>query len=320
MTLPWKRRALALVVSPALLAGAATISLGGALATAPAASAYDRASLSGDRETVLDRPFADDSPWNTPIPAGADFWSTSTFRGDPGWVNLNESSIPVYFGSWSDPVLTVRTPRGTFQVHAPASLSPVSGSDRTVTVVDLTNRTVTDFWQLYRRGGTSFGASLGIQTSLDGAGFGTGRTKAGVRSSGASALGGLITGANLRDGRIDHALAIAASSTDLSGSFVYPAVSTDSGAKYSNRGSLPMGTRIGIPRGTPKPAGLSRIGSMVWDAFTQYGGYLVDRTGGFALFADPKSVSQSDVDPLHAWWDGGSDLQLIIPRLQVVAG
>jgi hypothetical protein len=319
MTLPWKRRALALVVGPALVAGAATISVGGVLATAPAASAYDRDALSSDRETVLDRPFADDSPWNTRIPAGADFRPTSVFRGDRGWVNLNESSIPVFFGTWSDPVVTVRTPRGTFKIHAPASVGPVSGSDRTVTVVDLTNRTVTDFWQFYRSGGTTFGASLGIQTDLDGAGFGTGRTKAGVRSSGASALGGLITGANLRDGRIDHALAIAASSADLSGSFVWPAVSTDSGAKYSNRGSLPMGSRIGIPPGTPKPAGLSRIGSMVWDAFSQYGGYLVDRTGGFALFADPKSVSESDVDPLHAWWDGGSDLQQIIPRLQVVS-
>ena len=43
-----------------------------------------RDALSSDRETTLDRPFADDSPWNTRIPAGADFRYTSSFRGSPG--------------------------------------------------------------------------------------------------------------------------------------------------------------------------------------------------------------------------------------------
>jgi hypothetical protein len=73
-----------------------------------------------------------------------------------------------------------------------------------------------------------------------------------------------------------------------------------------------MGTRLAIPPGTKKPA-LSSVGSMVWDAFVRYGGYLVDRTGGFAMYAEPTTVSSSQMSPLV------SDLSKIIPYLRVVS-
>jgi hypothetical protein len=276
-----------------------------------AVSTMGAADAAAPVDSIQARPFSSSSPWNAAVSSGARFTYTSEFSGDRGWVNTGQSSFPVYYGSSSDPLLTFTTGRGTFKVHAPSSLKPASGGDASVTVVDLTNRTVTDFWQVYRKSTTTFGATGGVQTKLDGTGFGSGGVKAGVRSSGANGLGGLITGTNLKWGKIDHALAIAASSGQLSRTFKWPAVSTDSSAS-SNYGTLPMGTRLAIPPGTKKPA-LSSVGSMVWDAFARYGGYLVDRTGGFAVFAEPNTVSSGQMSPLV------SDLAKIIPYLRVVS-
>jgi hypothetical protein len=269
-------------------------------------------------DAVLARPFGDSSPWNSQIGPGASYTPTSTFAGDAGWINTDQSSFPVYFGGGGDPVLTFVTGTGTYQLHAPAGLVPAGGSDANATVVDLTNDTVTDFWILTRTGPTTFAAAGGVQTSLDGTGFGTltakGKVRAGTRASGSSGLGGMITGANLSAGRIDHALAIAASGADMVAQFVAPAVTMDSDAASSYSGTLPMGTRLAIPPGTPKPA-LSPIGSMVWDAFVRYGGYVVDRTGGFAIFGEPNTVSPGAVAGLVR---GSSDLRQIVPALQVV--
>ena len=71
--------------------------------------------------------------------------------------------------------------------------------------------------------------------------------RAGVRASGASWLGGLVTGENLRQGAIDHTLAIAVGSNDLKAAFVPPAVEFDANGASTYTGTLPMGTRLGIP-------------------------------------------------------------------------
>jgi hypothetical protein len=201
-----------------------------------AVSTMGAADAAAPVDSIQAKPFTSSSPWNTPVPSGARFTYTSEFSGDRGWVNSSQSSFPVYYGSWSDPLLTFYTGKGTFTVHAPSSLKPAVGGDASVTVVDLTNRTVTDFWQVYRKSTTSFGASGGVRTSLDGTGWGSNGVRAGVRSSGASGLGGLITGTNLKWGRIDHAVAIAASSGQLSKSYKFPATGTDSSA-YNNYGT-----------------------------------------------------------------------------------
>jgi hypothetical protein len=298
-----------------------------ATTAAPAPATTTAPQTSGwTKQQVLTKPFNSSSYFNRPIAAGTTFTRTSSFAGDPGWVNDEQSSLPVFFGSTSDPLTTVtlqNNPSGirSVKLHVPANAQPAPGSDSLILIVDLTTGDSWDLWNATRTGSTSFTAALGIKTNLAGTGFGnpSGPVKAGTRASGASSLGGLITGENLKAGKIDHALAIAADNGNLMAKIVYPAVTGDNGWQTAYKGSLPMGTHLGIPKSTAKPAGLSSIGSMVFDAFQNYGGYLLDRTGGFAIFAEPNTVSPSQVDPLRAYWNsGGSDLQKIIPLLQVV--
>jgi hypothetical protein len=269
------------------------------------------------------RPFTATSPWNTPIPANSTYTSTHALDGDPGWMNYDECSIPVYIGAATDPMTTVSTPVRTVTLPVPAAAVPTTCDDHNFTIVDPAHHQTMDVWRATRTGPRSFTAELIVTTDLGGTGFGTvtssGVVKAGVRSSGASELGGLVTSEDIARGRIEHALAIGLSSDEVSKTFVAPATGTDQGASV-NTGTIPMGSRLAIPRTVPKPAGLSPLGSMVWDAFVDYGGYVVDRTGeGLALCAEAVRVSAADVAPLRTWWDGPpSDLEQIVPVLTVV--
>src|SRR5207342_3013801 len=58
------------------------------------------------QQQVMLKPFAPSSPWNTPIPAGARFTRTGTFAGDSGFMTSEKNSVPLYFASPSDPILT----------------------------------------------------------------------------------------------------------------------------------------------------------------------------------------------------------------------
>ena len=146
-----------------------------------------------------------------------------------------------------------------FQVRGPAALTPANDADLEVTIVDLGTNHVWDFMGVARTGATTFSATAYGDGDLDGTGFGYfpagggTRVRAGVRASGASWLGGLVTGENLRQGAIEHALAIAVGSNDLKAAFVPPAVEFDGNGASTYTGTLPMGTRLGHPARHPPP-------------------------------------------------------------------
>ena len=282
------------------------------------------------QQQVMLKPFAPTSPWNTPIPAGARFTRTATFAGDSGFMTSEKNSVPLYVASPTDPILTFTVAKGSgnvvFQVRGPAALTPANDADLEVTIVDLATKHVWDFMGVARTGATSFRATAYGDGDLNGTGFGYfpagggTRVRAGVRASGASWLGGLVTGENLRQGAIDHALAIAVGNDDLKAAFVPPAVEFDANGASTYQGTLPMGTRLGIPPGTPRPAGMSALGNMIFDALVTYGGYVIDRNSGFNLFGDARTVPESVLIPVrrpmaHAPW---SDLQQIVPLVQIV--
>ncbi len=282
------------------------------------------------QQSVMLRPFGPTSPWNTPIPASARFTATGTFAGDSGFMVGPTNSVPLWFTSPGDPVLTftvVRPNKTTvFPVRGPANLYPADDVDGQVTIVDLPNQQVWDFFRVVRTGATTFNAQAFGNGSLDGTGFGYfppgggTRVRAGIRASGASWLGGLVTGENLLAGTIDHALSIGVGNDDLYASFVPPAVEFDADGASTYRGTLPMGTRLGIPPTTAKPAGLSPLGGMIFDALQRYGGYVIDRNAGFTLFGDARTVPESVLIPVRRpGYNGGtSDLQKIVPLVQVV--
>lgn len=282
------------------------------------------------KQQVMLKPFAPTSPWNTPIPAGARFTRTSTFAGDSGFMTSEKNSVPLYFASPSDPILTFTLAKSSgtkvFQVRGPASLTPADDADLQVTIVDLGTNHVWDFMGVSRTGATTFNATAFGDGDLNGTGFGYfpagggARVRAGVRASGASWLGGLVTGENLAQGAIDHALSIAVGNDDLKAAFVPPAVEFDGNGASTYRGTLPMGTRLGIPPGTPRPAGMSPLGDMIFDALVTYGGFVIDRNTGFNLFADARTVPVSVLIPVRRPQSSGpgSDLQKIVPLVQIV--
>ena len=215
-------------------------------------------------QSVLRKPFAPTSPWNTPIPPGARFTPTATFAGDPGWMTSEKNSNPVYVAKPTDPILTFNVVRPNitrvFQMRGPADLTPAASKDLNLTIVDLGANHVWDFFRVVRTGPTTFQAEAFGDTDLDGTGFGSfppgggARVRAGVKASGASWLGGLVTGENLATGGIDHTLAIHVGNDDLYPAFVPPAVEFDGDGASTYRGTLPMGTRLGHPSGHARAA------------------------------------------------------------------
>jgi hypothetical protein len=271
-------------------------------------------------------PFAPTSPWNTPL--GAVGWRDEpALRSAHWWVNLESGSIPAVYAADTDPWVAVSVPSswgwpgGQVGIHLPDGVGAAAGSDASIVVVS--SGTAYNFWQFRRTGPGQATASAWAAARMDGTGFGSGTPfqGAGIRASGASGLGGLITGDDLTSGRIGHALAVSLRGDELRNGFVAPAIAQDGGGGYS--GSIPMGSRIGIPAGTPMPAGLSPAGVMVWNALVTYGAHVVDRHDGSApvvLYADPRSVSPAQADSLRATPYGApSSLDRIMPYVRVVS-
>jgi hypothetical protein len=264
----------------------------------------------------VDAPFASSSPWNTPI-------STTGWRDEPAlrsghwWVNDEEFSVPVVYANGDDPLLGVQVPDswgwpgGTIWVRAPADVTGAAGSDRTLVIVS--GDVVYTFWQFQRiDDGNATAAAYGQSNIHTGTGWGSQNPffGAGTRAAGSSGLGGLIRGSDLGLDTIPHALAVSLTGAELSGTFVAPAISQDGGS-----GSIPMGSRLGIPTGTPMPGGLSAVGRTVWNTLVTYGAFVVDQHSGAApviLYADPRSVAPESIAPLR-----GSDLDLIMPFVRV---
>jgi hypothetical protein len=266
----------------------------------------------------MPRPFADSSPWNTPI--GAVGWRDAPqLRSGHSWVNLEAYSVPVAYGGGGDPVVAVAVPNswgwpgGAVNVHIPEGVTGANGTDASLVVVD--GSVVFNFLQFRRTGPWSATASSWAATYIYGSGWGRQSPflGAGVRAAGASGFGGLITGSDLGGSDFRHALAVSLPSSSLSSGFVAPAIASDGGS-----GPIAMGARLGIPPGAPMPAGLSDMGVKMWNTLVRYGAYVVDTHGGPApvvFSADPRSVGADRVNQLR---NEGGDLDKIMPSVRVV--
>lgn len=170
------------------------------------------------------RPYGPTSPFNLAIPPDAKTasdsgeivrymvahgWSFTSLRG--AFVLTAKGSRPVYWSQPDDPLITVIC-RGGYpceshmRLRIPAGARPGANSDRHMTVVDQQGRLEYDFWGATApaRGMMEVSAGNGI---LIGPNLGTGIGGL-AEAAHFGLLGGLIRAAELRAGRIDHALAI----------------------------------------------------------------------------------------------------------------
>jgi len=259
--------------------------------------------MPAEREAAL-WPFSAASPWNTPIGSGAQLSAPDDPRTQalvngqvPAWVNAGRYSHPIYVAQDTDPVRTVRDDgRGgqTVELHIPAAAEPAAGDDSHLNIVDPTGRFVDELWRVRDQDGVLV-AGYHARVDLMGDGLSDG-----ARAYGGSAIAGLIRSWELDDGVIRHALAIALRADQLRTGPVWPATRQDSDAAASYRGPLPMGSLIAIPRDVNLgKLHLSSAGMAVARALQRYGGYVVDRSNGLTLYAEPALEGSPRLDALR---------------------
>ena len=290
------------------------------------------------------RPFSPSSPFNTPTAPGTQWFDTPRLHALPSPINGDTFQhwfvlrpFGVYHSLPTDPMWTFdmpdyiaadwhrNRPAQSFQVRAPADLAHGTDTDKVTVVVDganyyeVWNTRIDSTNRIVTNDGTPGWATGDF---VNGPGAGALANNDGVRAANFSWAAGLITGRDIANGSIDHALAIALTRNmldDSYASYVAPATAWDNAS--GSTGPIKMGTKLGIPAGTPKPLGLSPIGSMVFDALQRYGAYVGDFVGGDwpAFYADKLTVTDAQIQPLYAWWDQGgrSDLDKMAPLLRV---
>ena len=295
---------------------------------------------------VTGRPFGPTSPWNTPTPTNTAWYDSLRLHTMPIAVNgdyfqhwyVNTDSVGIYYAQPTDPVWTFKMPAyiaplwnrnrpaQTFQVHGPANMIDGGDEDHILVVVD--GGRYYEVWNAQvdqaTRTVTNRPSGPGWATGdfVNGPGAGTTATNDGVRASNFSWAGGLITGEDLAAGKIEHALVIALPNSMLKAGgtpdYRWPATAWDNGGAV---GPIKMGSRVGIPAGTARPAGLSALGNSMFDALVKYGAFVGDYCGGPwpMFYADKFTVTLDQMRPLFTWWDygGSSDMEKLGPLLRI---
>jgi hypothetical protein len=231
--------------------------------------------------TLLDRPFAANSPYNTTIPAdpaidpsSRDMISYVTGDGQV-YANLREYGVPIWTASPATPHVTVtcrlrwgKCPIATTPI--PPGAEPNVGSDGVLVVVDPSDGTTHEFWQA-RHTGSDWSVSWGAINRLTGSGWGGNAT-----GSGASRLAGIIRVEEVKAGDIPHALSMQ-SSNACSGTHRAPALKTD--GESTRPDCLPEGSRVQLDPSIDlgKVKGMTKAERAVGVALQKYGAYIMDK-------------------------------------------
>lgn len=284
------------------------------------AAAATGAPAQTNRFVLGQRPFAQSSSWNTPIPAHATYtklnWPPST--GYNYSVARDGYAPPVYVSSPSDSPVRVTHPAawgypaGTITVRIPPDAKGAAGTDGELLVVD--GDIVHNFWQFKRLDPTTASAqAYGAANVLTGSGWGTKSPfrSAGIVATGSSQLAGLLVQAETDRGEIEHALHLAVDKTLAKPGFTGEAISGDG---VNPNGIVQQGERLGIPPQTPMPDGLSPLGQKVFRAYRKYGAYVVDVAGGVtALRAQANAYDEAT---MMALWQDMGRLTPLLQRVQ----
>jgi hypothetical protein len=236
--------------------------------------------------------------WNLPIGSGA-IWSnasdadtiTITTSASQRALNCGSFSCPVYIGAGGDPVSTwqdtdsqatpdVSNPGPTRNLsHAPAGMTVAPGSDATIAVIDGGNsRYVYNGFSatvVSQAVAVSRGRWVDLYDDLN-PGMGQDLTQ----------YWGLIRTQELLNASINHQLQFGLATqfvqagTSVITGLAYPASEADFNGSFGGyTGNVLYGSKIGIPKTTSMPNGLSTIGQAFWNCMVNYGAIL-NITGG----------------------------------------
>ncbi len=269
------------------------------------------------------RPFAADSPWNTPIAASPaiDPGSTSMINAlatSSQWAYLDvaiaQYSVPIY---WVDsaalPLLPVTISRvAGYGFHSdaraplPPGAAPAAGGDRHLALIDRRTHWEWDFWHAANSGG-AWTCDVCAQIDTNGRGVRPYPEQTipdwwdahGARACGFPLSAGLITVEEMQAGRIDHALVIGYPGI-RSRYFTDPASTAQATfGSLSQISGIPCGGRIQLdPTLDVDALPLSAGAKIIARALQRYGAYVGDFNGSIALYAD------SSPDAQAAWSTG----------------
>ena len=288
--------------------------------------------LPGNDDAILSRPFSADSPWNRTIenerldPKSRQWMRLSRVRiarvqqanGEIRverrkiktglTVNTTRWTLPVFSNTQEGAIERIAIcrqfdcgPDALTSVVIPPDACPDPRYDGWMTVIDNTTNTAYDFWRARCEADGSISYHYVKAWALDGPGF-QDPTGVSARGSGLPLFAGLITPEEIRDGRIDHALAISIPGA-AQRRYVQPASRTD-GTGLTE--SLPEGARIRLKKGAQKRLTDTFVRNKVErktartiiNALRRYGAIVVDRSAAPTMYAQ-RNANWAGILPLN---------------------
>jgi len=262
------------------------------------------------------RPYATNSPFNTPIPADVGVLSNSAQLVAKAFANSPVANLtagvsgsydwghPVYYAKTTDLKVRLQAtqPWGTnpvtgIQIPYPAGAKPAGGTDHHITIITPDGWEY-DLWeaQLPVNGVLNFG--WGGRCRIDG----DGGCNPGGTAANFAHFAGVLRSRELMARKIEHALFIVLHNTG--NTFVYPATHTDG----RTADGVPEGTRFQLNMTDAEINAMNAPGpkKTVLKALAKYGGYVGDTTSGnlfgFQLESAQSYASYGLTDPLIAWF------------------
>ena len=243
------------------------------------------------------RPFAADSPWNTPVSRDARFSAesdpaTQDLLAGHALIHAGQWGMPLYLAADGDPWVEVRDEENarSFRARVPAAARPDPMGDAHLFVAEPGRAFVLEMYRARRRDDGAILARRAFRVDLNGPGFflRDGRFP-GVRAMDASGFGGVLRAWELQAGTIDHALTFLLPYTRLKHGPVWPSGREDYWGFRDYTGHVPVGTLAAIPGWVRLDRlGLSPAGLVLARALQHYGAYCDDSVGtdGLVLTAE----------------------------------
>jgi hypothetical protein len=284
--------------------------------------------------------FSDTSVWNEPLardapedPASAAAVAALSsevaleLRANRGpWISTRSWSVPIYTVPASQPTVTVRIVDNWVEpslqsawssVPLPADALPARGTDRHLVVWQPGTDRMWEFWRIFHlQSGWQAAWGGAIQNASTSSGvFGPDAWPGaepwwGATASSLPLVGGLITLADLRRGRIEHALSIALPKI-RAGVFASPAGRDDGTSPDPT--SLPEGARLRLdPRLNLDSLDLPPLTRMIAEAAQRYGIFVRDTGGDISFYAqDPTGTATEPYSGRHGYFEGKYPDQLL---------
>lgn len=251
------------------------------------------------------------------------------------WMNTTSYSVPVYVVRRREPTVhvTLDTWGPDLQqeldaVPVPPDARPATGTDASMTVWQPSTNRMWEFWRMYRKGRrwhARWGGEMDDVSTNPGYFSHVGQTDNwGATATGLPLLGGLVTFADLRRGRINHALAVSLVETERE-DWAWPAQRTDGYTWTPGITAIPEGMRFRLnPHLKLGRLHLPKIDRMLARAAQKYGMVVRDKGGAVDFYGQDPVTRPSDPWPAafgHQWPDKvlalfpWSHLQALRPRV-----